>query len=263
MKVLVGSGFAYNQADPGQVFLDVKTADYPWKIFAGRIMFIGGQWINKAWETDVNPRETYVREVLEEISFSRPKISTEEMAVLCPLVTTDSYIAPAIKGAPTAEDERHLTHVKASLVDPAHMCSFGDYHIRTPASLIQTLQPEYSGTDLTAVFSIFAVGLPPDEWDMLCDLQARFENLSNESQSVVTSLKRILAGEIAFASGYDQIMQDFWIFKGLPGVEGMPTQKGVEVVRMGLALGSYRDYLARYDVEKRPPVTESLTPNLP
>lgn len=258
VKVIVGSGFAYKVSDPGQIFLDIKTADYPWRIFASRMMFIGGQWIKEAAIHDNNPFATFVREVTEELSFERPRISTEEMRVVCPLVDYDSYVAPGGDVPATLNDEQGLAQVKARLIDPLRVRAFGDYYIRTPERLIQTLQPEYLGGDLTALFSIFTVGLEDDEWDRLAHLQAKFGNLSNESQSVIISIDQVLAGSIAFASGYDQIARDFWISQGFPAAAGIPIQE-IEVVRIGDLLASYVDYLARYDVLNRPPVKSAHT----
>lgn len=251
VKVIVGSGIAYKASDPRHVFYDVKTADYPWKIFAGRGMFIGGQWIKENAWLDSNPHVTFIRELMEELSFDKPKISTDEMRVLCPLVEYDSYVAPGAEFVPTIEDERSFLAIKALMIAQAE--PFGDFTIRVPESLIQSLQPQYGSGDLTALFSIFCSGLSDEAWGILAELQGRAGNLSNESQSIVTSVDEIIRSGFHLATGYDQILQEFFLSCGIREARRLPTEKRIDVVKIGALLPSYKHYLNRYDVENIPP----------
>lgn len=251
VKVIVGSGIAYKASDPRHVFYDVKTADYPWKIFASRGMFIGGQWIKENALLDSNPHVTFIRELMEELSFDKPRISTDEMRVLCPLVEYDSYVAPGAEFVPTIEDERALLAIKALMIAQAE--PFGDFTIRVPESLIQSLQPQYGSGDLTALFSIFCSGLSDAAWETLAELQRRAGNLSNESQSIVTSLEEIVHSGVHLASGYDAILKEFFLLQGFPLAKEFPVEERIEVKRIGSMMRYYDHYLECFDVENVPP----------
>ena len=123
--------------------------------------------------------------------------------------------------------------------------------------------PNNTVGDHRSLCSVFAVGLPNDLWIKLERLQKKFGNLSNESITVVTTLSEIVQTGWQTAWGQDRVLQDFFLNKinrkpkPIPRlvceVENFPIMDSITMTRQAEGgFSSYDQYLARYEVLKRP-----------
>ena len=101
-------------------------------------------------------------------------------------------------------------------------------------------------------FVYWVVSLAEIHWQMLKRLQNKFNNLSCESTTIITSLSDIIAADTKTAFGHDRVLQRFFLAMGFAEAKYLPLQDHHEARFIGTTLPSYEDYLAKFSVMKKP-----------
>jgi len=243
-------GIIYKRSDPRWVFIEMKTSDYPRKIFASLGLIIGGNWIGEIAKVDKSTRDTLVRELGEEISCERPIISFDEWNAIVGEGRPGGYVIKPSDWTPSEADLQELIRLKKVIA--SGYVPFGDYHVSIPESIFRRAEPDYYRGSYEALFSVWQVGLSDGDWQSLKRLQRLAGNLSNESITVMTSLDRILKTRWQIGWGEDRILRDFFFSKGLEKASGFPLIPGITAEYCGFPLIFYGRYLRFFDVDKRP-----------
>ena len=234
----------------GKIFAEVKTADYPRKIFANKGLIIGGNWIGPRAITDMGPKDTLVREWGEEITFDKPVVSYEELNRLLSEDRLDTYQMKASDWKPSAMDQSKLDHLKWAVLKS--YCPFGDFEFFVPEEVFKREEPDYTKGGIRGIVSVWQAGLASVDWDILVELQQKSGNLSNESQSIITSLDEILRTGLQIGWGEDRMLRSFFLSKGFREALDFPLIPDIDVKYCGSPLATYEDYLKFYDIDKRP-----------
>lgn len=244
------SGIIYKKSDPRQVFVETKDGGYPIKVFRNCVCLIGGNLIGEQSKSDRGPRDTFVREVGEELSFEKPLMSTEELGKLGVAAGDRSYRAAACKHEPTKTDIAALQELKSAISENA--VHFADNIQYVPKRVLDSADPENKRGDVKGLNSCWTVPLDDRMWEILVGLQNSFGNLSNESISLVTSLEEIITNGIKCSWGYDQHLQRFFLEQGIAEAKNMELFPGPEVTWLGANLASYGHYFRAFTVAKHP-----------
>ncbi|KKU52685.1 MAG: hypothetical protein A3H69_02415 [Candidatus Sungbacteria bacterium RIFCSPLOWO2_02_FULL_47_9] len=243
-------GIIYNSSNPRQVFLDVKNSIYPVKIFRNMLCPIGGNWIGEDAKADRNTRDTFLRELEEELSLDKKIISTAEAGLLGMKPERESYQVAPTDVPPTDEDRKALQDLKQAIKDQA--LPFRDYENIIPNSVLLSADPESRRETLHVLSSYWLVPLPQKEWFELAHLQSIYGNLSNESVTWVISLPVIIKGKHYISWGHDRVFKSFFLCHGLSEAKSLPLVRGIESIELGPPLSSYAEYNARYRVLNKP-----------
>ena len=237
---IAGVGIIYSQSNPRCILAETKTPGYPMEAFVGAVSLIGGNWLGDNARKDENPLDTFRREVGEELSPGR-SAEGDELVMLGHAETPN--VAVARDRTMSTRGQEALFDLKKTICTNA--VPFGDF--------IDTISPAYrkqGGYDFLA--SCWAVPLDYKEWMTLMRLQDAFRNLSNESATVITSLDEMINKGQKSAFGYDRLLQRFWLAMGLTQARDLPMMEGNDCQPVGTAMATYEDYLAVYDVAKKP-----------
>lgn len=243
-------GIIYRASDPTQIFLEKKTAGYPRKIFLAGLL-IGGNWIGEKGASDRNPLETFRREIKEEITFEKPPSSFQEFNLIHSENHRGSYrVTGSEIWTPTFKDRDRLNNLKNEIIVSCQ--PFWDFVQRVPEEVFRRAEPDYNKGDYCGLCSVFQAGLSEGQWKILIDLQEKSGNLSNESQTVITSLSEIVSSGFRIGWCQDRMLQSFFLSRGFKEANDMPLIPGVEAIWVGRPKNSYENYLSIYDVAKRP-----------
>ena len=244
-------GLIHRESDPSRIYIDFKDDGLPVKAFRRTLCPVGGNWIGEGAKADADPLATFRRELLEELSFEKVERSSEEYV---DLGIADLEVFGAVGGFSgaevTAEDHADLAHLKRTISESA--APFGDYLTEIPKSVLDAADPENKRNGFTVLVSYYRVGLSDEDWTKLERLQRKFGNLSNESISVILSLAEIVEKGIKCAFAHDIALRDFFRSRDCKGADGLPIYDGTHAERVHDPLGSYAEYLERYDVAKTP-----------
>jgi hypothetical protein len=243
-------GIIYREADPRWIFIEMKTADYPRRVFASRGLIIGGNWIGDLAKNDRNPKDTLVRELGEEISFAKPVQNFTEFNLLFRERRLDTYVVKASDWKASEEEILVLNSLKRNIA--AKYQPFGDYLQHIPEEVFRRGEPDYSKGDYWGLCSVWQAGLSEQEWTSLVMLQRLAGNLSNESITVMTSLDEIVNHHFEIAWGQDRVLRDFFLNKGFRRAGDFPLIPGLLAGYVGQPYYSYAKYLSMYDVERHP-----------
>lgn len=253
MKRKVGSFCAqsiiYRASNPEDIFVEIKTMDYPLFVWRGCFCFIGGNWTGEA-SADRSPKETFLREMKEELQLVKHGQSTAELGETA---VHTKYIKYRVKGGgfvPTPEETEMLDELKKAIEETT--LHFSDYIYIVPREVFLRADPQSPQTTQVNISSVFTVGLNETDWGNLVELQGRFGNLSCESESHILAMDEIIARNILGMSGQDQILQQFFENKGVARGRLIPMHPGVTVELAGNYLENYHRYLEKFDVERRP-----------
>ena len=243
-------GIIFNATNPSQIFIEMKDGGHPIKLVRGQLCPIGGNWIGEAAKADRNTRDTFLREVDEELSFERPIRDSIELALLGQAGITNFTPTPAPTVKPTARERQDLEYIKAVIKTSAF--EFGDYLDTVSKDALDAADPENKRDGFTTLASYWQVPLERDQWQVLTRLQKKFGNLSNESITLVTSLDEIVRTGTKTAFGHDGVLKLFFQLRGYVAAQYFPLVAGVKSVFAGPPLATYEAYLEKYDVAKKP-----------
>ena len=246
----IASGvIVFRRENPSEIFIEVKDDGHPVKLVRRQLCVIGGNWVGEAAKHDRNPLATCRREFMEEICFERPIRDGVELEIL--YGTKEFAPPPPINDIkPNGEDNAELEELKA--VISASFCPFGDYNLRVKKAALDKADPDNKRPDMSGIFVYFTVSLAEIHWQMLKRLQDKFNNLSCESITLMTSLSEIIKTDTKTAFGHDRVIQRFFQAMGFSEASYFPLQENHEARFIGTALPSYEDYLTKFSVAKKP-----------
>lgn len=243
-------GIIFRESDPKNIFIDIKDGGYPIKAFRWMHCPIGGNWIGKSALGDVNPLATFRRELIEELSFEKQRISTGEMKQLGFDSEQQSYTVPRNDVIPTEKDHESLNYLKLIFTSDAK--PLGDFRVTVPKSVFDRGVPDNTVGDISSLFPYHLVSVRENDWRILEYLHEKFGNLSVESLAVITSLDEIISTPRYTCCGHDRIMKDFFTQMGCLNASQYPLLEGIVCEPMGMSLDSYDKYLKHYEVLRNP-----------
>jgi len=247
---IAGVGIIFRASDPSQVFIEIKDDGLPIKAFRRGLCPIGGNWIGEAGKKDRNTWDTFRREFSEEITPKSVIASTFELRLLGLIPEDNFYQTPRNEYTPSSEEIESLDNLKKLITGVRE--PFGDYIIDMPKEVFDKADPDNKREGFSALVTYWLIALPENYWEQLVILQNAFANLSNESVSVVTSLKEIVDAGVKFAYGHDRPFQEFFLSQGFQLAKKLSLIESITYRKVGMPLASYSDYLELYDVRRKP-----------
>lgn len=247
---IAGVGIIYRASDPSQIFIEIKDDGLPIKAFRRGLCPIGGNWIGEVAKKDKGTWDTFRREFNEEINFESAVASTLELRLLGFMPEDNFYQTPRNDYTPSSEEIEILNNLKKFITGVRE--PFGDYVIDMPKEVFDRVDPENKREGFSALASYWLIALPENYWEQLLVLQSAFANLSNESLSVITSLKEIVDAGVKFAYGHDRPLQEFFLTQGFQLARKLSLIAGITYRKVGMPLASYADYLELYNVRRKP-----------
>ena len=238
------------KTDPAQIFIEIKDNTHPLKLVRGGLCPIGGNWIGPAAVADANPLATVRREVVEEMTLESGPVSTQALVELGLTSMAQDYAVCRSQGLVSVLDEKMLREVVSAIVEG--MSPFGSYLNTTTRAAILSADPTSTREGFTTLSCYYTSAMDNRVWEMLNQLQRKFNNLSNESITLVTSLDEVLTCGLSGAFAHEQPLRDFFLAMGLKHAKHMRIVPGQTSVYVGPPLASYADYLELYDVAKKP-----------
>lgn len=242
----------FRRSDPSELFIEMKDDGYPMAAFRRQLCFIGGNWIGDGARGDLNPLMTARREISEELSLDRAVRSSEELALLGIVSEVTHYEVARSSHEVTGEDRQLLERLKNEVCEG--LAPFGDFVNSVPKSVLDEADPKNTRDGFSSLSSYYQVGIGEQSWEILANLQQAFGNLSNESVTLITSLGKIIETGTKTAFGHDQVLQRFFLSRGFPVAHNLPLVDDITSESAHAPLPSYREYLDRYEILKRPPV---------
>ncbi|MEK9173238.1 MAG: hypothetical protein AAB594_01535 [Patescibacteria group bacterium] len=242
----------FRKSDPSQVFIEMKDDGYPMAAFRRQLCFIGGNWIGENARSDTNPLMTARREIEEELSFDHAVRSSEELALLGMVSEVIYDEAARSTREVTDEDRQLLERLKGEIREG--LTPFGDFILTVERKVLDRADPKNSRDGFSGLCSYYLSPISEESWGHLSSLQQTFGNLSNESVTLITSLGKIIETGTKTAFGHDQILQRFFLSRGLSEAENLPLVEGIASQSVGGPLSLYSEYLEQYDILKRPPI---------
>jgi hypothetical protein len=237
-------GIIYREADPRDIFIDMKDGGLPVAAFQWTLCPIGGNWVGAGAAADAGPLATFRREFEEEFvlrTVDRDLVEVIELGHL--LKTANGKVI-------SREDSIAFFELRQSILTKA--APWRDYLVPVSRRVLD-LAPGNTREGFTTLVSYNLVGLDEVEWKALSRLQQTFENLSNESLSWVTSLSNIVALERRFAYGHEWAYRDFWEFhSALELTRWMRMFPHAQPTNLGKPRQTYGAYLEDFEVLKRP-----------
>lgn len=240
-------GIIFNKSNPAALFLERKDKTYPIEAFRENLGLVGGNWIGKSAKKDRGPLDTFRREIEEEISLRKIDATTLELKLLGIIKKEKRYRVPWDSPRPTKSDLKTLKEVKRSIKRSAK--PLGDFLSVVPKKLMLEAGAKNHRGDFINLCSAYLVPLNEKAWRKLLNLQSKFGNLSNESTTLILPLEKIIKGKIMF--GHDRILKDFLSYLGQKSIKKIRLNKKIKSRKLGRPLKSYRNYLYRYEIEKR------------
>lgn len=246
---LASVGIIFRTANPSEIFIEIKDDGYPLKVFRRCLCPIGGNWIGEAGKRDRKPLDTFRREFDEEISLQRAIASTLELKLLGFEPEGNFYQTPKKDYIPTSDETKIFAELKQVI---AESCTpFGDFKCQIPKEVILREEPESKREGFTAIVSYWLVAVSEDRWKQLTNLQRAFGNLSNESITIITSLREIIETGTKTAFGHDRALQKFFLSFGLKDAYRLPFIEGIQAKEVGKTLASYEEYMSKYDIQRK------------
>ncbi len=240
----------YWDRNPRNLFIEVKDDGHPMKLVRRQLCPIGGNWIGPAALADRSPRDTCVRELLEELSFERPLRSSLELGLLGHLAEGDFAPTPEPTIAPDPAAVGLLADLKGIITSRLEPVVATINTVTTEA--LRRADPEYPKEGFTFLANYFGCPLGDDEWIRLAELQRTYGNLSNESVTLTVRLEQILAQGTKLAFGHDVGLRTLLLGLGVHEASRIATVNGVSYDVVGMPAASYEEVLAAYDVARRP-----------
>lgn len=242
----------FSADEPWKVFLERKTSDYPVKVFANMLCLPGGNWVGEAAKADANPLETLRRELFEEFRITvSEEEKKDEMVSLGYVAGADGRDLQRDTKATTDDIECFETVKNAML---SAITPFADILITVPKTLFDSADPENKRGDTTVLASYFTIGLPKADWDKLVRLQEKYGNLSNESETLVTTVGGMIKEDTKVSWGHDRALYNFFLTQrtGCDYDYNVSLLDGIVTKNLGAPLSSYDEYKELYEIAKQP-----------
>jgi len=247
---IASSGIIYKESDPSKIFLEIKDKTYPIKQFRHALCPIGGNWIGEAAKKDRGPKETFNREVEEELSFKKPLVSSSELKLLG-IKNAKDYRLNKLKHQPNKEDLKALLHVKRVIKKSKK--PWGDFlHTVNQDKISLANFFNHQDRKFTHLISYYFVPIKNKDWEILENLQNKFGNLSEESQTIIVSVNNIIKNHLQFIWGHDQVLKQFFLKNKIKSASKLSILKNIQSKAAGRSLNSYTAYRKRYNVFKTP-----------
>ena len=243
-------GLIIRKADPSQIFIEVKDDGYPMKAFRRTLCPIGGNWIGEAARYDRSTLNTFHRELREELLLEKHTASTLELKLLGHIPDDNFYNVPTKEQIATEDEVRLLEELKQVMIE--NCIPFGDYINVVTKEVLDLADPKNESDGFTSLVSYWIVALNEAYWQNLTKLQNRFGNLSNESITVITTLDEIVREGVKIAFGHDRVLQQFFLCYGLELARNIQLIDGIFSQEVGKPMASYKDYLEKYEIKKKP-----------
>jgi len=232
--------------DPSQIFLEIKTSDYPVKVFAGSLCLIGGNWVGEAAKADQNPLDTLRREINEELCLV--PLSEKQAGEMELLGLGESTCRDLQKDTKADEaDILSLSKLKINICQSLKL--FAEARIFVPKSVFDSVDSGNKRVDTSVLSSYWVASLGKKDWDELVRLQQKYGNLSNESISVILTFEEIRRKGLKCSWGHDCALDLFC--KMFIDKKGVPLVPGIEWELVD-PHNSYDEYLEEYEVAKHP-----------
>jgi hypothetical protein len=241
----------FRQANPAEVFLEIKDKTHPLVLVRGGLCLIGGNWIGQVAVNDQNPLGTLRRELVEELTLQGKNVSTSELVDLGLTDRSERYASPRSDARPSQADEVMLMEVISTITEG--LVPFGSYINTTTRQAILAADPDSTREGLTTLSCYWPVPMGEEQWRNLVHLQGTYGNLSNESISLIISLDEIIERGISGAFAHEQPLQAFFLAMGLARAREVRIVPGQTSVFVGPPLATYLEYLEQYDIVKLPP----------
>lgn len=209
---------------PGEVLLEGKTPGYLWEKLVGNFFIFGGS----KEKADNRPRDTFIRELREEISFDKIRAGSWQ---------------------PSRTDQKKLEDLRQAICESCR--PLADFECHIPEEFFNIGEPGYTKWGMYFIVSVWQAGLASTDWETLVELQQKSGNLSRESQSRITSLDEILRGDIKIAPVQDRLLKTFFLSKGLRRAINFPLVPGATIDYCGPPLKTYKEYLKFHNIAKR------------
>jgi hypothetical protein len=242
-------GIIFRASNPAQIFLEVKDDGHPIMLVRRQLCFIGGNWIGEGAKGDGNTLGTFKRELKEEICFERPMRDSVELNLLGQ-GGVEKFVPTPITTEATPADKINLKRLKGIIGGSA--VPFGDFVNTVEKAAFDAADPGNKLEGISALVSYWTVALSEDDWKGLLGLQMKFGNLSAESLTIITSLEEIIGTGTKTAFGHDRVLREFFLCRGLNMAKNLPLVPNIRSEKVGVPLPAYEDYLARYEVVKKP-----------
>jgi len=239
-------GIIYRASDPSQVFLEIKDAGYPRKVFVGMGCLIGGNWAGEAAKNDLSPIDTFRREVEEELSF--------ENALVDPIELKQLHDVTDLKSLDIGRRRSNVTPIHLDLyvlkilvkTIKERAAPYRVHIVTVPERVFRRGESKYSKGDVKTLVSYYTIGLAEFEWAFLAALHQKFGNLSNESITLITSLDEIVEMGFQVSWGHDQALRMFFLDHGFEKARKMAMVPGITTRYLGQPANSYKTYLERF-----------------
>ncbi len=223
----IGSvGIIYRKSDPRQIFLEMKDEEHPLALGRNQLCLLGGSWTGQEARADINPLDTFRREIIEELSFPQ-----------------------AVANISQDDEERLATFRVLTCIN---CIPFGTFANTITKKAMDSADSNNKQSTFTILVCYYIVPFEEEYWKAIEKLQTKFGNLSNESLTVITSLEKIIEQNQRIAFGHDHALQRFWLDMGYPEAKQLPLVKGVHQIAKGLILPSYQEYLEQYEIAVMP-----------
>lgn len=243
-------GIIYRKNNPSHIFIDRKDDGHPMKFVRDQLCPIGGNWIGAEAKDDLNPLATFKRALNNELSFERPMRNLDKLVQMGMADAANLAPTPSNKVLPTAKDIAMLNELKATICRLAR--PFGDYLNTIPKSVMDAADPDNKRGGYITLASYYTVGLSESKWSMLNNLQRKFDNLSKDSVTEITSLDEIIKTNTKTAFAHDRVLKQFWLNLEFHQAAQLPLVPGMTSVPQGRLLSSYKEYLELYEVANMP-----------
>jgi hypothetical protein len=240
----------YSMRNPTLLCIEIKTDGHPIVLVRRQLCFLGGNWIGENAKGDVGPLDTLRREIREELSLDRPSGSSVELMLLGQAATQLFEPTPISGKLITPGDVNDLFGIRETICYKA--VPFGSYLNTVTREALDAADPNNKRNGFTTLACYFAVPLNDEEWETLVRLQMDFGNLSNESITLLTSLPEMVRLRTKTAFGHDQVLRDFFLAMGLSEAKNLSMVLGITSQFAGPPMATYQDYLAVYDIAKKP-----------
>ncbi|MFA6354567.1 MAG: hypothetical protein WCX12_02710 [Candidatus Paceibacterota bacterium] len=252
---IASAGIIYPKNDPTKIFLEIKDKTYPIKKFRHSLCLIGGNWIGKAAKKDQSPSSTFNREVEEELSFRKPLVSSTELKLLG-IKNSKDYQIKKLKHKPDSKDIKSLRSIKTIIKKSKK--PWGDF-IHT-INQKEILLSNFIGQNKNLVFvnSYWLIPLKEKDWAILENLQKKFGNLSEESQTVIISIDDILKNKIQIIWGHDHILKKFFLKNKINSANRLSIFKNIQSKNLGKTLKSYKEYKKKFTILRNPFLDKNL-----
>ena len=244
----------YPRDDPEQVFLCEYDSGYRAVVFRGMYNPPGGNWIGPLAASDRGPLDTIRRELKEELVLGGAPADRLELVSLGLVDQVDPN--EKVQGGTLVNvdpnDARMLGRIRSSIQKALQ--PWGSYYHLVPKAVFDAVDLMNKRGPTSTLVCCWLAPLGPKTWSHLARLQDKYDNLTNEGNTRITSLDAIVSGRRLIAWGHTRGYCDFWVSYGLMRAKDVHRIAVIQSDYVGPILETYKEILSRYNV-LRPPFT--------